>query len=379
LRNYNKYGIYILFIIDGMMRSESTTRLSDGNLESVPSPGDEQNRFLKGLLKGIGEVPEARWGAQLVRIAQDMIIVCDDQLEIQYHNQSFVRKLGFSGGSYRGRNLLDFFPAADREAADAAFEELGGGRMRGIEIEAKFLTRSKPLAIVAEVTRSRRPNGSFYYYMIVRPTRDAPVVAKTRKLEPAAVDPSLKAASELFSELPIAAWRADGDHRITQLFGKLWKELSVDCSASIGVDLSVADLTEGPEILRSIKPAARAGRRSFVAEVSFEGLRYSVTVEPVNGPGGECTGSVGFIRAASAASRVGIESGPVDGTRTTTILVNPDTRKVATVAAKRRTGRVDIKPRSLTPPTRLTSIADAMKREPLPLPKRPTSDVTLPS
>jgi len=336
---------------------------------------------VKGLLKCLGEVPEARWGAQLIRIAQDMIIVCDDKLDIQYHNQSFVKKLGYSSGSYHGRSLLEFFPSAHRDAADSAFEKLRVGSTRGLEVEANFLTRTRPVAFVAEVTRSLRPDGGYYFYMIARPAQKAPERAKTRKMQPASVDPSLQVAADMLERLPIAAWRTDERNCVTQIFGKLWDDLSVDRDATVGVDLSVADMTEGPEIFRLVKPSARAGSHSFVADVAFDGRRYSVTVEPLTGDGGKRQGSIGFICAARTPPRAGIESGPVTGTRTTTILVNPDTRKVATIAStgsNGRQGNADIEPRALTPPTRLTPIVETMKRQPLPLPKRPTGDVALP-
>ena len=326
--------------------------------ETVSSPGPVRPAWLQGLCKMIGEQPEARWGTQLIRIAQDMILVCDEDLHIHFHNQAFVKRLGYREGSYIGCNLIDFIPKADQPDARKAFNHLGAARVWGIRVEAKFLTRKAPLAFVAEVTRSRRSDGSYFYYLIARPK----VVTASSSVDNFSRPPAEEStAMDWVKHLPVAAWQSDREHRIVALSGKLWSELEVDEKSAVGCQLSVASPDGIPGILAAVKPSLRSALRHSEAEFDFEGKKYQIVVEPVKAASGEFSGSVGYVSAALSVSRPGKDSAPVAGTRTTTVLVNQNsTNRVAESApiALEKTSRSEMPAKSVTTITECAAAGD---------------------
>lgn len=318
------------------MSSQSpTSRLADGS-ETAPLPGKKIPAWKTGILKYLGEQPEARWGTQLIRIARDMILVVDEDLRIQFHNQGLVRGLGFSEGSYQGDSLLSFFPADDRESAKRAFDTLRTGRNRGIAVEATFLGKSKPVLFAAEVMRSLSKNGSYFYYIVARPRLAAmpgraAISSQTHVVGSQATAavalsaaPSADTATSFLDLLPVAAWRGDKNKRLVELGGQLWDDMGVDRSAARGAELAVAKSANLPEVMSALKPSLRSALRSSETTIDFAGKRYDVTVEPVRGAGGDYQGSIGFLRLALSVATPSLDSGPVASNRTTTVLLNPN-------------------------------------------------------
>jgi len=334
--------------------------------ETAPEPRPADPLWKTRLLKLLGEQSEARWGTQLIRIARDMILVCDQELTIHFHNQGFVSGLGFRDGSYKGQSLLQFFPEEDRDAAKRAFCNLRSGRMRGIAIEATFLGKSKPVLFGAEVTRSRRRDGSYFYYMIARPKVETPVGRRALRTDTQVVGMRAEAAlgvaapipadaGDFLDLLPVAAWRCDGESRLVAVSGRLWDDLRIDGASSLGAELGAAKSPDVPGLLAEIKPSVRAAVRSSKARIEFRGKGYDVHCEPLKGPAGEYAGCVGYVRTAVIESvpAGGNGSGPMQRNRSTTVVVDPVACAAPATGRARdleMTAVVPITPIALTPP-----------------------------
>ncbi|MEM9018732.1 MAG: PAS domain-containing protein, partial [Verrucomicrobiota bacterium] len=123
------------------------------------TPGSERPVWMRSFLRSFGDDPDARWGGRFVRLASDLMLVCNEELEIIFHNRAFMKAIGYDEGSYVGESLTKFFPLMDRADAGKAFDSLMGGNSGGIRIDCSLLTVRGERRFVARATRSRRSEG----------------------------------------------------------------------------------------------------------------------------------------------------------------------------------------------------------------------------
>ena len=322
--------------------SEDTDRRDSG----PPVPGKEPLAWMESLARTFGEDSDTRWGKRLVRLASDMVLVCDDDLNILYHNRSFLRGVGYQAGSFVGTSLYSFFPENDLSDAEAAFGRLLSGRSAGMRIQATFLTHKGRRQFDARVTRSRRGKEAFYLYFVIRDeTQRAEELAALQE----------KAVEPLFTGLPVAAFRTDRQLRITQAFGELWKEaFHCNLKSLIGVDLSDIGCPKAPKFLHQIDYCDTMAGLTLHTDFFFEGVCYEVTVEPFlnERKKKKVIGTVGMIRVAKTVTpRVESETLPFPTAKdATSPLRKPRTLAITADNLEEEIGRIrdSIRPRRIT-------------------------------
>jgi len=96
--------------------------------ESSPRPMEERSQMSQKFRKLMGNEEEGRFCGMLVKSAQDSMIVCDQSLNICFHNRAFLKLFGHTNGSYKNFSLLDFVPSLDQTDAKRAFDQLAYGK-----------------------------------------------------------------------------------------------------------------------------------------------------------------------------------------------------------------------------------------------------------
>ncbi|MDF1658814.1 MAG: hypothetical protein P1U58_14460, partial [Verrucomicrobiales bacterium] len=117
---------------------------AEGSMRSgdvSPQPGSASVKWKAAFACAMGEDAVAKWGKQLLRITNDMVVICNEDLEIVYHNRGFIRGIGHFEGTYERQNLINFFPATDRPAASKAFSSLIQSQQGGLRFGATLLTK----------------------------------------------------------------------------------------------------------------------------------------------------------------------------------------------------------------------------------------------
>ncbi|HRQ89280.1 MAG TPA: PAS domain S-box protein, partial [Bacteroidia bacterium] len=186
----------------------------------VPEPLPEPRKW--GLGAWMRRAPESRWGAQLLRIASDIVMVCDEGLTILHHNRAFLKAVGYQEGSFCGRNLVEFFGFGERADVVEVFEDWRRGHAAGMRFQASLSSKRGARPYEFRAVRSRR-KGVYSYYLIGRE-------GQKRRPKESAEDEQ----ESIFRGLPVAAWRTDGDLRITRVFGSLWPELGAATEDLVG-------------------------------------------------------------------------------------------------------------------------------------------------
>ncbi len=240
----------------------------------APVPGNSPSRIKVALTKLVGEDPHQRFGTQLIRIASDMIAVCNEDLEIIFHNQAFVKGMGYRDGSFTGQSLLFFFPSADRFDAESAFSGLVNGHAAGLRINASVLTKRAVSQFDIRVVKSRMINGEFLYYLIAR--EEKPQSTTPKKIESV----PLKHTS-FFDALPVAVWRTDKRLKITDAEGSLWSEINLNAASQIGESVEGDTSTLLPNWFKRLDFCDTMAGQSFHLEVCDESGNFDVTIEPV--------------------------------------------------------------------------------------------------
>lgn len=261
---------------------------ADSSRNRPPLPSAEPSRWKESLLRTFGDDQDTRWGKRLVRVASDMVVVCDENLEVIYHNRSFLRGVGHQAGTFVGVSLLDFFPEEDLADAEAAFGRLLGGRSAGMRIQATFLTQRGRRQFDARVTRSRRGAEAFFLYFVIRD--ETLRSEETAELEAKAIEP-------LLMGLPVAAFRTNKRLRITHAFGELWEEaFSCNPKSLIGVDLTDGQCQRSPRFLQQIDYCDTMAGLTLHTDFAWEESSYSITVEPFLDEKKRILGSIAMIR-----------------------------------------------------------------------------------
>lgn len=258
-------------------------------LNSAPIPADPPPRWKEVIGSWVREDPYLRWGPQLARVASDMILVCDEDLEILFHNHSFLKGVGYQEGSFVGQSLLSFFPAEDRATADGAFAGFRKGHAAGMRIAASVLTRRMTRQFDMRVVRSRKQDGSYFYYLIAR---DETGRAKETVTVQAAAEPT----RSFFDSLPVAVWRTDRELRITEAEGSLWEDLGIESDSLIGVSFGEPDRDSIPGIFDGVDFCDSMAGLSFHVDIEYEEAPFDISVEPVLNPKNRVIGTIGILR-----------------------------------------------------------------------------------
>lgn len=313
-----------------------------------PQPGRPPAAWKSALACAMGEDAVAKWGKQLLRITNDMVVICDEELNIVYHNRGFIRSIGHHEGSYEAHSFLDFFPSADRNDAGQALRGLFGSQQGGLRFGATLLTKRGERPFDARVVRSRRPNGEFLLYIVIREE-------VVRKVD---IKKTERQASELlFAGLPVAAFRTDKKLRIIRAFGTLWDDLKVEMATIKGADLADPQCHLVPPFLRQIDYCDTMAGLTLHADLTWRQEPYEITVEPFLDKNRKVIGTIGMLRKAKmdpverGAEHLSIPT-PVDPT---TPLKKTRSVRLAPAAARLDAEEVsqirsEIKPRRLSPP-----------------------------
>lgn len=245
--------------------------------------------FFAGLLRR----RDLRWGGQLLRVASDPILICDGTLTIRHHNRAFLKAVGFRAGHFRGFNLAEFFPGEERDGIADLFASWKLGHAAGMRFQANLVTIRGLQAFDFRAVRSRDRFGDFNYYL----------VARDAVKRPGGIRESETDEDPIFRGLPVAAWRTDGNLRITQVFGSLWPELGVAGADLVGELFGKRHDSLLPGMLQEIDCSDTLSGMSLNCEIEREGERFNVSVEPFfNGDGG-LVGTVGMLRRCVDADR----------------------------------------------------------------------------
>lgn len=261
--------------------------------EEFPCPDKARWKWLESAVKFVGEDPSVRYGSQLARISSDMVIVCDEELEIQFHNGAFLKGIGYREGTFVRHSLFDFFPRKDRKAARAAFESLRGGNAAGLRINASVLTRRGTREFDIRVVRSRCKDASYLYYLVGRDDTGRVLETKAMKAKLAkATAPKV----DLFGDLPVAMWRTDHRLRIQAVHGGLWKDMGIKEGILKGACLADGIEPRLPSFLHDIDFCHAMAGRSLQQLVAFGSDHFEVSIEPVLNEKGSVAGTLGIVR-----------------------------------------------------------------------------------
>ncbi len=268
--------------------------ISNCTSESAPDPRRDRASWKNVFTGFLGSSSESRWGAQLIRISSDMIVICDEDLRIRHHNRAFLKAIGHTSGSFCGQALVAFVPESDRESLLAAFGEWRSGHAAGMRFQTSFLTNRGMRNFDVRAVRSRDRRRFFTYYLVAREA------ASSRRSGQRAGE---QQPEPFFTGLPVAAWRTDSALCITSVYGDLWSELGEVGADSVGKTFGLQADSSLPAFLQGIDCADALTGMSFQTEVTWRGERFSVTVEPFLDSSGGVLGTVGFLRRSPASAQ----------------------------------------------------------------------------
>lgn len=275
--------------------------------DATPEPERRLVRWKNAMAGLLRRDLDGRWGGQLLRIASDMIVICDESLTILHHNRAFLKAVGYTSGCFRGLSLNDFFPAEERDGVAEAFTDWRRGHAAGMRFQAGLLTTKGRRPGDFRVVRSKNRDGSFLYYVVAREVNESRKPGQTTAEDDS--DP-------FFRGLPVAAWRTDSALRITHAFGSLWPELGAASEDLIGELVGHRHDSLLPGVLQSIDCSDSVAGMSLQTEVESQGQPYSVTVEPFLDATGRVVGTVGILRRAARRSAMERDyRQPVSGSR----------------------------------------------------------------
>jgi PAS domain-containing protein len=257
--------------------------------ECLPVPERGFARWMADIAALFQKNPEKRWGGPLLRIASDMILVCNESLEIVHHNRAFLKAIGHTSGTYRGTGLDAFFPENERESFIGIFQEWRKGHAAGMRLQAPLLTTRGTRSFDLRVVRCRDKKGDYHYYLIGREASEARRNSRSDDAE--GHDP-------FFQGLPVAAWRTDAELRITRVYGSLWPELGAASEDLVGEVFGRRHDTLLPEVLRGIDCTDTLTGMSLQTELVNGTECFNVTVEPFLDTAGRVVGTVGLLRRA---------------------------------------------------------------------------------
>lgn len=275
--------------------------ISGDLVDAVPVPGEESSSWRRRLGRLFRSDPDSRWGSTFLRIASDLLIVCDESLNICHHNRAFLKAAGYQQGSFGGQCLLTFFPRRERDTIIGVFNDWRRGHAAGMRFRAPLLTSRGLRLFEMRVVRCRDPKGVYFYYLV---GRDAPVGRESGAGHQGQEDEAF------FQGLPVAAWRTDAALRITRVYGNLWPELGAASEDLVGEVFGKRHDTLLPGILRGIDCSDSLAGMSLQTEVEGESGRFCVTVEPFLDGDGRVVGTVGLMRR-SRGGRVILPESPL--------------------------------------------------------------------
>lgn len=260
-----------------------------GSAPIPPAPALESPSWLRSISGFFGENPDQRWSERFLEASSDMMLVCDENLEILFHNRSFLRSLGHSDGTYVGFSLLDFIPDSDRNEAERTFDQLVHGNHHGMRVKAPILTRTGSTPMEARITRTRRDHERCFLYMTIR-TEFERTEAENE-------------TGGIFAELPAAWFRTDGKLNVVEASGRFWTQLGIDPQRIVGAQLSDSKCPITPGFLHQIDYCDTMAGQTLQCETEWGERTLVVSVEPFvdSTCGGRILGAVGIVREAKSS------------------------------------------------------------------------------
>lgn len=252
-----------------------------------PRPSKARSGWLSGVVRFFKDDTEQRWGGRLIRIATDMMVVCDEDLKILYHNKAFLKGVGFQAGTFVGHSLIDFFPGADRPGIRETFEHLLAEKSKAARMDADFVTQRGIRTFDSRIVRSLNSNGKYFFYIVARDETESRVAMERL---------AKNAGSRFLDDLPLAAWRTDQELKIVDSCGSLWNALDISKSSLIGLDLSNSRCPQTPQFLHSIDYCDTMAGQTLHTSIEWDGEFLDATVEPILDSHRRVVGTLGMIR-----------------------------------------------------------------------------------
>ncbi len=252
-----------------------------------PRPSKSRSGWLNALRRFFLDDTEERWGGRLIRISNDMMLVCDEDLRILYHNRSFLKGVGYQAGTFVGQSLIDFIPAADRPEVRETFDFVLLEKRKGVRLDADMMTQRGRRIFDLRIVRSLNSNGKYFFYIVGRDETERRV-AEQRLLQ--------QGESRFLDHLPVAAWRTDRELRIVDSCGALWDSLEVMDSSLIGLDLSDSRCPLTPRFFHQIDYCDAMAGQFLHTNIEWEGETFDATVEPILDDNHNVIGTLGMLR-----------------------------------------------------------------------------------
>ncbi|MEM7601927.1 MAG: PAS domain-containing protein [Verrucomicrobiota bacterium] len=269
---------------------QAVTTQGRGTL-SAPSPEREAPEWKRSFLRAFGDDPETKWGGRFMRMSNDMMLACDENLTILYHNRSFVRGVGLQSGSYLRRSLLEFFPEEDRSDASRTLVDLMHGEAGGMRFGSTLLTVQGRRAFDLRVVRGRHATNRFHLFFVIREEMDESATAG---------EESIGMMSSIFTGLPVAAFRADRRLKIVGAVGRFWDRLGIETESLMGGDLTDSACVRVPSFLHEIDFCETMAGITQRTSFCYDGEACEITIEPFLDRKRRVMGVVGMIRKAKA-------------------------------------------------------------------------------
>jgi len=264
-----------------------------------PRPGRARPGWLDALARFFKDDTEERWGGRLIRISNDMMLVCDDSMRILHHNRAFLKGVGYQAGTFMGQSLIDFFPVVNRPEIQGTFEHLCAEKTSGARLDATFVTQRGSRVFDTRIVRSLNSNGRYFFYIVARDETER------RNSEEELVK---KSGNRFLDDLPVAAWRTDEKLRIIDSCGALWQTLDVSETGLLGLDLSDSRCSLTPQVLHQIDYCDTMAGQTLHTSIEWNGESFDATIDPVLDSEGNVIGTIGMVRhSKSATVEPGIE------------------------------------------------------------------------
>lgn len=278
------------------MNSESLHHAFTGGApEKVgpPRPSKSRSGWLSGLRRYFMDDTEERWGARLIRISNDMMLVCDEELRILYHNRSFLKGAGYQAGTFVGQSLIDFVPAADRPDVRNTFEFVRTEKGKGARLDAQMMTQRGDRIFDLRIVRSLNRNGKYFFYIVARDETERRGGEQQFHQN---------GESRFLDDLPVAAWRTDRELRVVDSCGTLWESFDVVGSSLIGLDLSDARCPLTPRFFHQIDYCDAMAGQFLHTTIEWGGETFDATVEPILDSSHLVVGTLGMLRRSKQAT-----------------------------------------------------------------------------
>lgn len=257
-----------------------------------PRPGKSRPGWLKALARFFKDDTEERWGGRLIRISNDMMLVCDDNMRILHHNRAFLKGVGYQAGTFVGQSLIEFFTMEDRPEIEETFRHLCTEKTAGARLDGTFVTQRGSRIFDTRIVRSLSNNGRYFFYIVARDETE-------RRKEEQKL--AMNSGNKFLDDLPVAAWRTDGELRVSDSCGALWETLGVSETGLLGLDLSNSRCPMTPQFLHQIDYCDTMAGQTLHTSIEWNGEIFDATIDPVLDNDRNVIGTIGMVRHSKNA------------------------------------------------------------------------------